>query len=392
MKRRSFLAVASSAAIASASTPLPNTKRRVAVIGHSGRGNYGHGLDTVWQQISDAEIVAVADADMNGLAKATKRLKVQKGFTDYRVMLSEVRPEFVSVCPRHPDQHHDMALAAIEAGVKGVYIEKPFCRSPAEADSLIAACEQHGATIAVAHRNRYHPALKQIDKLIESGQPGKLLHILGRGKGDRRGGGEDLWVLGGHVLNLVEYFAGRITSCSATMLQDGRRITADDVKPGAEGLGPLAANEIHARYQTERGITAYYDSIANDGVGRFAYCMQLIFSKGVITWHIDNNPVAYFAPGNPFAPPNNTQPWIPITTEGIGGPETQPDVVHDVQHHVAGVRDLIDAVDNKRVPLCDVHAGAATVEAICAVFESHRQNGAIVDFPLKERQNALTLL
>ncbi|MFN5897235.1 MAG: gfo/Idh/MocA family oxidoreductase, partial [Planctomyces sp.] len=26
---------------------------RVAVIGHTGRGNYGHGLDTMWQQIPE---------------------------------------------------------------------------------------------------------------------------------------------------------------------------------------------------------------------------------------------------------------------------------------------------------------------------------------------------
>ena len=68
-------------------------------------------------------------------------------------------------------------------------------REPAEADELIAACDKHGAKIAVAHRNRYHPALKQIDQLLESGQLGRLLEIRGRGKGDRRGGGEDLEVV-----------------------------------------------------------------------------------------------------------------------------------------------------------------------------------------------------
>ena len=118
-------------------------------------------------------------------------------------MLSEVQPEFVSICPRHADQHHDMAMAAIEAGVKGIYIEKPFCRTPAEADTLIAACEKHGTKIAVAHRNRYHPTLLQIDKLIAAGEIGRMLEIRGRGKGDRRGGGEDLWVLGCHILNLI---------------------------------------------------------------------------------------------------------------------------------------------------------------------------------------------
>ena len=68
---------------------------------------------------------------------------------------------------------------------------------------MIAACEKRNVKLAVAHRNRYHPALAQIDKLIASGELGKMLEIRGRGKGDRRGGGEDLWVLGSHILNAI---------------------------------------------------------------------------------------------------------------------------------------------------------------------------------------------
>ena len=48
---------------------------RVAVIGSSGRGNYGHGMDTVWQHITQAKIVAVADDQPEGLAKAMERLQ-----------------------------------------------------------------------------------------------------------------------------------------------------------------------------------------------------------------------------------------------------------------------------------------------------------------------------
>jgi len=392
MKRRSFIAAATTAAIASGFAQGAAPNRRVAVIGHTGRGNFGHGLDTVWQQIPNAEICAVADGNEAGLASALKRLGIRQGYTDYRKMLSEVQPEFVSICPRHPDQHHDMALAAIEAGVKGLYLEKPFCRTPAEADALIAACEKHGAKIAVAHRNRYHPALPQIDKLIAAGEIGRLLEIRGRGKGDHRGGGEDLWVLGSHVMNLIQYFAGDPVSCSAIMLQDGRRITANDVKEGAEGLGLLAANEVHARYETKKGVVAYYDSIANEGTDNQAFCMQLIESKGTITIHIDRDPVAHLTPGNPFQPMTEPRPWIPITTAGVGQPENQKALVSGVANHVLAVQDLVDACDQDRQPLCDVHAGATTVEMICGVFESHRQGGKTIDFPLQERGNALSRL
>lgn len=393
MNRRSFLAVS---AFAAASAPsllaAPAAKHRVAVIGHTGRGNFGHGLDTVWLKIPETQIVAVADADEAGLKKELAKLKVDQGFTDYRRMLAKVRPDFVAVCPRHADQHHDMALAAIEAGAKGVYIEKPFCRTPAEADSLIAASRKHGAKIAIAHRNRYHPTLQVIDKLIADGGIGKLLEIRGRGKGDRRGGDEDLWVLGSHVLNLVCYFGGDPRSCSAVMLKDGRRVTRADVKDGAEGLGPLAANELHARYEMSRGVITTFDSIANDGTKGAGFGLQLVGSEGIVNIQCDKKPVAHLISGNPFQPSDKPRPWIPINTSGVGAPEDQPEVVDQVLNHVIPARDLIDAVTKDRKPICAAAEGALTVEMICGVFESHRQGGRAVALPLAERGNALTKL
>jgi predicted dehydrogenase len=152
MKRRFFLAATSTAMLVPGLLRADKQKRRVAVIGHTGRGNYGHGLDVVWQMMPGVELCGVADANEVGLAKTLKNLRVDQGYTDYRKMLAEVRPEFVTVSPRHADQHRDMAMAAIEAGVKGLYVEKPFCRTPAEADELITACKKHGAKIAITRR------------------------------------------------------------------------------------------------------------------------------------------------------------------------------------------------------------------------------------------------
>ena len=51
MQRRSFLAASTLLIAGRANGAEPNAakQRRVAVIGHTGRGNYGHGLDTVWK-------------------------------------------------------------------------------------------------------------------------------------------------------------------------------------------------------------------------------------------------------------------------------------------------------------------------------------------------------
>lgn len=393
MNRRTFLASSAAAALIGKSE-ASNTKNifRVGVIGHTGRGNYGHGLDTVWKLLPETKIVAVADANTKGLEAAMKRLGIGKGFADYRKMLSEAKPDIVAICPRHADQHCEMILAAIELGVRGIYIEKPFCRAPKEADLIITACEKNNAKLAVAHRNLYHPVLKVVDRLIANGELGKVLEIRGRGKGDRRGGGEDLWVLGSHVMNLIHYFGGQPRNCSATMLQNGSLVTRNDVREGPEGLGPLAGNEIHARYQMEKGFTAYFDSIANDGTSNHGFGLQIIGSKGTINIRNDRDPLAHLIPGNPFEPAPEGRKWLPITTSGINEPEKQQNVIDAVINQVIPCKDLVSAIQEDRQPICNANQGAMTIEMICAVFESHRQGSIAVPLPLKERRNALGLL
>jgi predicted dehydrogenase len=285
-----------------------------------------------------------------------------------------------------------MTLAAINSGAKGIYVEKPFCRTPAEADQLIKAARKHGTRIAVAHRNRYHPVLPIIDTFIAGDGIGRLLEIRGHGLGDRRGGGEDLWVLGSHIFNLFNYFGGNPKSCSGILLQDGRPVVGKDVKPGGEGLGPLAANEIHARWHMSKGIMASYTTFPNDGSNKTGYATHLVGTKGTISIHIDRDPVAWLSPGNPFNPASRSKPRIPITSAGVGKKETKPELIASVHNHVLAVRDLITAVDENRSPLCDIHEGATVVEMICGVFESHRQGGAHVNFPLTERENSLSKL
>ena len=395
MHRRAFLVAATSISLGlpAVARTLPNqTRRRVAVIGHTGRGNYGHGLDTVWLRMPQTQIVAVADADAGGLAQAKERLHTEQGFSDYREMLKAAEAEIVAICPRHPDQHRDMCLAAVEAGAKGIYMEKPFCRTPAEADEMIAACEKHNVKLAVAHRNRYHPTLQAIDRMIAEGKLGKVLELRGRGKGDSRGGGEDLWVLGSHVLNLMCYFGGEPQSCSAVMLHNGRRVTADDVRPGNEALGPLAGNELHARYTMSRGPLAYFDSIANDGTRGQGFGLQIIGSEGIVDIKSDRQPLASWIEGNPFEPHSQGRPWVPITTAGPGAAEPRDDLEEKIGHHVGVVEDLLASIAEDRQPLCSMYDGGMTVEMVCAVFESHRQGSRAVAIPLEERGHPLEKL
>ena len=388
MTRRHFTTTAFAAA--SSLMAATDGKMRVAVIGHTGRGTYGHGLDTVWSKIPDlASVVAVADADATGLAAELKKLQLAKGYSDYREMLKTEKPDIVAIGPRHVDQHRDMLLAAINAGAKGIYIEKPFCRTPAEADEIIDAAEKSGCKIAIAHRNRYHPALQTVDRLIADGTLGKILEIRSRGKEDQRGGAEDLWVLGSHLLNIICYFGGKPLTCAATIYQNGKLATKTDVKDGAEGIGLLVGDEVFATWRMERGLNATFASAKGAGDKGAGFGVQLICTKGTIDFRMDKEPIATFLPGNPTGPLQGAREWIAVSTAGIGKPEPITGLGDAVANHSVAARDLIASINENRQPLCSAYDGRTLTEMISAVFSSHIADGARVELPLKERGSPL---
>jgi predicted dehydrogenase len=208
-----------------------------AVIGRTGRGDYGHGLDLVWNNLPGVKLVAVADDNKMGLASKAKQLKVDKAYSDYRKMLDEVKPSLVSIGCRWLDQHRDMVVEAANRGVH-IYLEKPLCRTLAEADEMVDALERTQTKLVCAHTTRHSPKVAVMKQLIADGKIGRILELRGRGKEDQRGGGEDLWVLGTHVMDLIRLFGGDPLWCMSMVNVQHKPATRADVVEGAEGIGP----------------------------------------------------------------------------------------------------------------------------------------------------------
>lgn len=364
-------------------------KRRVGVIGRTGKGNYGHGIDVVWKEFPDVEIVAVADENEAGRAEAVKRLGAKTAYADFREMFAKEKLDLVGIGPRWLDQHRDMAVAAAEHGCH-IFMEKPFCRTPAEADDIVRACEMRHVRLALAHQTHYGPTLQIIKDLIAQGELGDLLELRGRGKEDpTRGGGEDLWVLGPHILDLMRAIAGDPYECEATVMEKGKPISKADVKEGNEGIGPLAGDWIQARYAFPNGVTGFFGSKRGAAGNPTRFGLQIFGSKGIIELFMGYPGEAYFLADSSWSPGRTKAQWVPITTNGVNKPETHP--LGLGAGNVAAVKDLLRAIDDRREPISGATAGRWTVEMISAVFESHRV-GKPVAFPLEQRESPLTLL
>jgi predicted dehydrogenase len=399
MNRKEFLQSIAAASMLDVSpfkslraTAAADSPYKVAIIGHTGRGNFGHGLDTMWASVEGVKVVAVSDAGAGASGPDVTRFPNAKAYVDYQTMLAEVRPDIVAVGPRHVDQHLSMVLAASGAGARGVYMEKPFVRSLVEADDLVAACNRTGMRLAVAHRNRYHPALPVALAMLKDGKFGRLIEVRCRGKEDARGGALDLWVLGSHVLNLATVFTGKPVACSAGVFVDALPVTREHVKDGDEGIGPMAGTEVHARFETESGIPVFFDSVKNLGEKNAGFGVQVICSDALLDLRMDAEPMIHVRKGNPLNPLIASAPWLPLTSGGLGAVEPLKDIRQLVAGHGLPARDLLDSIQSKREPLCGVEAARTIIEMISSVFESHRLGGKRVSLPLETRVNPLTLI
>jgi predicted dehydrogenase len=368
---------------------------RVGVIGHTGRGNYGHGLDTVWLALENVQIVAVADADTKGRAAAMQRLKTKSSYADYRDMLKKERPQIVSVATRFLDEHHDMVLACAEAGAS-VFLEKPMCRTLAEADEMVAACEKHHVKLAIAHQTRYSPRVQRVKDLIADGRLGDLLELRGRGKEDTRVGGQDLMILGTHIMDLMRFIAGDARSCFARVgVADKagvRTVNKADIREGGEGMGPVAGDHITAGFLFDKGVVGHFSSQRSTRTAgeRDRFGLQIFGSKGVIQLTTGSLPPVYFLGDPGWFPARSKAAWQEITSAGLGKPETLKDGGLG-QGNIWVARDLIEAIEKDRQPRGSMYDGRAALEMIMAVYESHRLRGP-VELPLKNRRHPLTLL
>jgi predicted dehydrogenase len=362
---------------------------RAAVIGRTGRGNYGHGLDVMWLDLPDVELVAVADDDKAGLADTARKLKVDKAYADYRRMLDDVKPDVVSIGARWLDAHRDIVVATAQRGIH-MYLEKPLCRTLAEADEMVAACEKTHAKLAIAHTTRFSPRVAVVKDLIAANKIGRVLELRGRGKEDRRGGGEDLWVLGTHIMDLIRIFGGNPAWCFGVATNGGKPITKADVAEGSEGIGPLAADAVNAMYGLSGATTAYFGSHRATSGRRPRFALQIFGSEGIIEITTGYLPSVKYLADPSWSPGQSGAKWQSVSSAGLGKPEP----ISDEDRHGgnrAGAAELIAAIRENRQPDGSIYDGRAAVEMIVAVFESHRL-GKPAEFPLSNRDNPLTML
>jgi predicted dehydrogenase len=102
--------------------------------------------------------------------------------------------------------HYALAKQALEAG-KHVFVEKPPAMRAVEIDELVALAADRDLVLMPGHLLLYHPGVRKLKELIDSGELGEVLCVYGNRQnlGIVRENENALWSLGVHDLSVILY-------------------------------------------------------------------------------------------------------------------------------------------------------------------------------------------
>ena len=249
-------------------------------------------------------------------------------------------------------RHADLVVDAANAGVKGIFCEKPMATSVEDADRMLEATEQNGTILSIDHTRRWQPLWRHTrDEIVGGGQIGDVVYVIGTLSGGRA----MLFRNGTHCVDAICYFADSDPEWVSAELEDGYE-DYNEYK-GDGGHNPATEPSAHGYIHFANGVRGYYaggpktsqSGFRAEIVGTNGY---ILISDGGATIHQGDSVESIEAPS-----------W-----EITGIP--------------AGVQELVKLVAEGGEPVSPGTEGSKVVQIIIGFLTSQQQDNGKVKLPL----------
>ena len=127
------------------------------------------------RQTRRGEVTAVASRSRDKGESFAREHGIPQVFDDYASLLASDGIDAV-YNPLPNTMHREWTEAAAAAG-KHVFCEKPLATTAADAEAMVAACEEAGVVFFEAFVFLYHPQSLKLRRLIDEGAIGELLQL-----------------------------------------------------------------------------------------------------------------------------------------------------------------------------------------------------------------------
>ncbi len=210
-----------------------------------------------FQKAEGSELIAVMRRSVDLAKDYALRHSVPKWYDNATTLINDPEVDAVYIATP-PSSHKEYTFAAALAG-KPVYVEKPMAMNYTECMEMVKFCKDAGAPLFVAYYRRALPRFLKIKSLIEDGAIGevRLVNMQFRqpaSVNDKKGihgwrldpsiaGCGYFCDLGSHMLDLIQYFLGKIISAQGEVSNLGNYYKTEDTvsalfkfESGAHGI------------------------------------------------------------------------------------------------------------------------------------------------------------
>ncbi len=348
---------------------MAEAKYRVGIIG-GGRMGTHHGRAYALHPM--IEVVAVADTDEENRQLFAQRFGARP-YVDYEEMLAVEKPDITgAILP--VKEHADAVVAAAAAGVRAVFCEKPMTALLADADRMVAACQERGAIFAAGVVPRNYPEYWKARDLVDAGEIGDVQSIY---LCDNNGQG------GCHGINLALMFAGDCEVDWGIGWVGGDPFSDEDGDGALEGIGGY--------FRFANGIEVFCNNrlSVRQRAGESGQGFEVVGTRGII-WN-DYNGLHMARAQDGYEPGQRAQLYeveeVFEDTRNIDPPAfDQEGWKLPTPGMRASVAALVAALESGQAPRLSTGQSLRQALEICiGLRESARRNQAPVKFPLPDR-------
>jgi predicted dehydrogenase len=179
----------------------------VRIINCIGVGHWGPNLVRIFATHAETRVGTVCDLSEERLTLVHRNIPSIDHFTtDARAAATDEHADAV-VIATPLESHYDLVKWALEAD-KHVLVEKPLCRSVAQAEELIALARARRKHLCVGHVFLFNNGVRGIRNLIRSGDLGRIHYIYSSrtNLGPFRTDANALWDLGAHDISILNFW------------------------------------------------------------------------------------------------------------------------------------------------------------------------------------------
>jgi predicted dehydrogenase len=160
--------------------------------------------------------------------------------------------------------HHDQVIKAAKAG-KHVLCEKPIAMDSKQAEEMVKACEDNNVRFAINYPLRFHPIITKAKELLDSQILGKLVSMSVNYNIDfppgtnfrfqkEQSGGGALRDIGTHMIDLLRFFGGEITSINGVYDNIIYKSEVDDFGMGMVKFEESGYGSFNVSYNNIKGF------------------------------------------------------------------------------------------------------------------------------------------